>query len=261
MEKYRGVAVNYLNTKPMLWGLVKSGLEKEMELKLAIPSLCSEMLTNGSVDFGLIPIASIPTLNSPYLISDYCIGTNGKVRTVCLVANEPIEQLKLIHLDHHSRTSKELIRILLDEYWKLNIPLVQAKEGFENNIPKGEGALVIGDKMINIEKKYSHIYDLGEIWKSHTGLPFVFAAWVSNKPLDEEFIDKMNDAFSLGINSLNELDLIMPAMGADFDISDYFRNNISYDLDNQKIKAMQLFLGKLGCSEHYLDHLLKIKQL
>ena len=73
MKKYKVVAVNYLNTKPLLYGIFQSGLEKEIDLQLEIPSVCAEKLKDGSVDFGLVPVAIIPELKNAHVFSEYCI--------------------------------------------------------------------------------------------------------------------------------------------------------------------------------------------
>ena len=75
-------AVSYLNTKPFLYGLFQSGMEDSIDLSLDIPSECARKLVAGEVDLGLIPVAVIPQLKTPHIISDYCIGTEGAVKTV-----------------------------------------------------------------------------------------------------------------------------------------------------------------------------------
>ena len=89
-----------------------------------------------------------------------------------------------------------------------------------------------------------YIYDLGEAWKAHTGLPFVFAAWVSNKELPEEFIQKFNKANAEGINHLN--DIIIGTDYPFYDLKKYFTKNINYLLDKRKKEALRLFLQKLN---------------
>ena len=65
MTKLRATAVSYLNTKPLLYGLVNNGFEIKMDLQLDIPSVCARKLKEGSVDIGLVPVAVIPELETP----------------------------------------------------------------------------------------------------------------------------------------------------------------------------------------------------
>ena len=106
-------AVSYLNTKPFLYGLFQTGIDKEINLSLDIPSLCAQKLENGEVDLGLIPVAAIPNLAEAHIISDFCIGTLGPVKTVCIYAQVPIENLTHLYLDYQSRTSVALVQYLI----------------------------------------------------------------------------------------------------------------------------------------------------
>jgi chorismate dehydratase len=238
----RVTAVSYLNTKPLLYGLLSSDLHDELDIQLDIPSVCAQRMIAGEADLGLIPVAALPEIPDWQLISDYCIGTDGAVRTVCIYSQRPIEELETIYLDFHSRTSVMLTRLLLREYWHLSPRLVHAQPGYENKIADQTGGLVIGDRAIEWEPRFQYRYDLGEEWKKHTGLPFVFAAWVSRQPLPAAFVQRFNDALSAGLQALPELLLLLPNPRPGFDLEQYYRRHISYDLTGEKRKAMERFL-------------------
>ncbi|MBI1223747.1 MAG: ABC transporter substrate-binding protein [Bacteroidetes bacterium] len=245
LKKLKVTAVSYLNTKPLLYGLVKSGLSEELNLSLDIPSICASKLASGEADFGLIPVAAIPEIATPHIISDYCIGTVGEVKTVCIFSEVPMEQVTELYLDFHSRTSVELAKILLEKHWHCSPTLLPATPGFESKIAGTTAALIIGDRAMEHLGKHAFTYDLGEAWLAHTGLPFVFAAWVSNRPLPLDFIEKFNAAMQLGIESIPQLMLILPQQHPGFDLEKYFTENISYQLDAPKRKALELFLRQL----------------
>jgi chorismate dehydratase len=245
MTKLKVTAVSYLNTKPLLYGLVKSGLSEELDLQLDIPSVCASKLSSGEADFGLIPVAAIPELATPHIISDFCIGTVGEVKTVCIFSEVPLEQVTELYLDFHSRTSVELAKILLEKHWQCYPTLLPTTAGFEEKITGTTAALIIGDRAMDHLGKHQFTYDLGEAWLAHTGLPFVFAAWVSNRPMSADFIDKFNAAMQLGIESIPQLMLILPQQHPGFDLEKYFTENISYHLDTDKRQALILFLQQL----------------
>ena len=245
MEKTKVTAVSYLNTKPLLYGLINHPIINELELTIDIPSICAQKLIENQVDLALVPVAAIPQLESPYIISDFCIGTEGAVKTVCIYADEPIESLDSIYLDFHSRTSVELTKLLLKEYWQLNPQLIPGQEGYIDKIKGKRGGLIIGDRTIGMEEQFAYTYDLGEIWEKHTGLPFVFAAWVSNKKLEETFIAKFNDALKIGLSQIPALKLLLQSPDPNFDLETYFTKYISYTLDNAKKKALHQFLNYL----------------
>jgi chorismate dehydratase len=240
-------AVSYLNTRPFVHGLKQSELIKIIDLQLDYPSICAEKLINGIVDLALVPVAVIPKLKEAHIISDYCIGANGAVDTVCLYSDVPIEEIESIALDYQSRTSVALLKTLLNEYWQLNPELKKANVGFEENIKGNHAALVIGDRAFALNTKYAYIYDLSAIWKKMTGLPFVFAAWVANKKLPQDFIVSFNKALEKG---LSNIDKALALEGNSYpnckNPEDYLNNKISYNLDVEKQKGMELFLRKIS---------------
>lgn len=245
MQKYRISAVNYLNTKPFLYGIFKSDLHETIDLQLDIPSVCASKMLNGDVDLGLVPVAVIPRLVDPQIVMDYCIGSVGKVKTVALFSEVPIDAVQSIYLDYHSRTSVELLKILLKKYWAKDPVLLDAGPGFEAKISGTTAGLVIGDRTIGLEYRYPHVYDLGEMWTEFTGLPFVYAAWVANKPLPPAFLDRFNAALKLGIDSIPQLLYILPTPTKGFDLKTYFTENISYDLDVAKKAGLTRFFEEM----------------
>lgn len=235
-------AVSYLNTKPFLYGIFQSEVNDLVDISLDIPSVCAKKLVAGEVDLGLVPVAVIPQLKTPLIISDYCIGTEGKVQTVCIYSYTPIQDIKKLFLDYQSRTSVALVRYLIQNYWKKNIEFLEAKAGFENQIKDTTAALIIGDRTIGLEQKYPFVYDLGEVWKAHTSLPFVFAAWVSNKKLPEDFLIKFNQALQFGIEKRKEVAQLFQSCYQNFSVEDYYYKNIDYYFTKNKKEALQLFL-------------------
>jgi chorismate dehydratase len=244
-EKIKVSAVSYLNTKPLLYGLLRNPIAVQLDLQLDIPSVCAEKLRTGQADLSLAPIAIIPELDHPHIISDYCIGTKGTVKTVCIYSVSPLKEVKRLLLDYQSRTSVALAKLLLRDFWGLQPELIAAQRGFENQIDKDTAALIIGDRTMGLDMQYPYVYDLGEAWLQHTGLPFVFAAWVSNRPLPEPFIRQFNQALQEGLDHIPELIYLLPEQ-VGFDLKAYFTENISYHLDADKKKAMSLFLQHLN---------------
>src|ERR1043165_5988838 len=105
-------AVNYLNSKPFIFGLQNSDIINEIDLQLDIPSVCADKLEENKVDIGLVPVAILPELEEHHIISDYCIGADGEVSSVLLLSDVPLDEIKSIHLDYQSRTSVMLAQVL-----------------------------------------------------------------------------------------------------------------------------------------------------
>ncbi|MBS1663153.1 MAG: menaquinone biosynthesis protein [Bacteroidetes bacterium] len=242
--KIRVGAVSYLNTKPLLYGIGRSDIIKDIELVIDYPSRIASMLLNDELDMGLVPVAVIPRMKNYFVNGDICIGSDGPVASVCLFSEVPIDKVERVLLDYQSRTSVQLARVLLRHYWKVDPILEDAGPDFREHIHGATAGVVIGDRALQQRKVSPYIYDLGEAWKDMTKLPFVFAAWISNKPLDPAFIAEFNLANKKGLQHL--ADVVKENPYTDFDLYAYFTKFLDYTLDDAKRKGLDLFL-------HYLQ--------
>ena len=241
--KIRVAAVSYLNTKPLIYGFEKGMMKNEVELLTDFPSSIADMLINDEVDIALVPVATIPLLNEYHIITDYCIGTTGEVASVCLFSDVPLTEIKTILLDYQSRSSVGLLRILLKDYWKLNVDLISANANYEEKILGTTAGLVIGDRAFIQRKKSKYIFDLGTAWKEMTGLPFLFAAWIANKKLPQTFVEKFNQTTGKGLKNLTEIILANPY--THYDLKKYYKENISFNLDDDKRRGLVEYLRRL----------------
>lgn len=242
-------AVSYLNTKPLLYGIRHHEVIEEIELIEDYPAKIAQLLIDDKVDLGLIPVAATVGLSSWEIVGDYCIGCDGPVASVCLFSEVPIEKVEKVILDYQSRTSVNLARILLKEYWKKGVILIDATgEDYRKEIGGTTAGVVIGDRALEQRLHSKYIYDLGEAWKAHTGLPFVFAAWISNKELPKEFVLKFNEANKMGVQNIHNV--VAENSYSIYNLEHYFKDNISYQLTDGKRKGLDLFLQKLR--EHSL---------
>jgi chorismate dehydratase len=236
-------AVSYLNTKPLLYGIQRSPVMDDIKLVIDYPARIADMLLKDEIDMGLVPVAIIPKMKQFYLNGNYCIGSDGPVASVCLFSENPIESIKTILLDYQSRTSVQLARILLKEYWKISPNLENAGADFRNQIRDATAGVVIGDRALEQRTISPFSYDLGEAWKSLTGLPFVFAAWISNKPMDESFVRKFDDANRLGIQQVDAVVAENPYHF--FNLHEYFTQYLNYHLGKEQRTGLEKFLQYL----------------
>jgi len=236
--------VNYLNTLPLLSGIERSPVMSEIELIKDYPSRIAASLMEGSIDIGLVPIAIIPELPDWYINTDYCIGADGPVASVCIFSDVPLEEAETVLLDYQSRTSVQLATLLLREYYQVKAIPVAAKPGYQDLIKGKTAGVMIGDRALAQRSKSTFIYDLGEAWKKHTGLPFVFAAWISTKELDPGFIIRFNEANKEGLSHIDEI--VTRAVYTEFDLHEYYTKYIKYELTNDRRAALDLFLSKIS---------------
>lgn len=242
-QKIKAGAVSYLNTKPLIYGFEQGSMRDMIELIYDYPANIAALLINDRIDLGLVPVAIIPLLKEHHIIADYGIACDGAVASVCLFSDVPLEEIRSIYLDYQSRTSVELLKILLKEFWKISPEFISGTQNFENEIKDTTAGLVIGDRAFSQRLKSKYMYDLGEAWKSMTGLPFVFAAWVSNKKLPDDFIAAFNEANAIGLNNLDTV--IGRNPNPDFDMKAYYTQNIKFNLEPAMLTALELFLSKL----------------
>ncbi|MCC6371989.1 MAG: menaquinone biosynthesis protein [Bacteroidia bacterium] len=243
-EKIRISIVNYTNTLPFKWALKRSPLLAEMDLQEDIPSICAQKLKFGQVDLALVPVALLAELDNYNIESDYCIGANGRVDSVKLYSHVPLKEIKSVTLDYQSKSSITLTKILFRFFWKHDVVFTEAKPGFEDKIEGSNAAVVIGDRTFGMNGQFAFEYDLAEEWQKFTGLPFVFAAWVSTHKVSGTFIKAFNDTLKLGVENIDK------AIEEDYSgtiysarqTQEYLSIRIDYHLDDNKNKAMKLFL-------------------
>ena len=241
MKKIKVGAVSYLNTKPLLYGIERSAeLMEQIELVTDYPSKIARQLLNDEIDVGLVPVAVIPQMKEYFIVSDYCIGSDGNVASVCLFSEVEINKIEKVLLDYQSKTSVALCKVLMKNHWKKDVLFEDAKGDFAKDIKKNTAAVLIGDRALQQRTTSNYIYDLGGAWEAMTGLPFVFAAWISNKKLSEDFIKLFNQKNAEGINDINEV--ISENICDFYDLHTYYTQNISYTLNEEKLKGMNLFL-------------------
>jgi len=247
MDTLRISAVSYLNTLPFVYGIRNSGLLSNYDLQLDIPSECARKFISREVDIALIPAAALAKLKTSQLLNDYCIGASGKVKTVLLLSQVPLNKIKTIHLDYHSLTSVNLVKILSKHHWKINPQWVNLDELTEMNLLKLESIVAIGDKTFLLEKDFKYVYDLAEEWRNFTQLPFVFACWVAHENIPSDILNNFNAALGWGIQ--HKLQSIKELFDAkrfpNVDLKEYYEKNIDFIFDEPKHTAFKLFLKYL----------------
>lgn len=236
MDKIKISAVSYTNTKPFIYGIEKSEVRHQIELSLDIPSDCAAKLINNQVDIGLIPVAAIPFVPNANIIGSYCIGSVGAVNSVFIFSKVPANEIKTLKLDPQSRTSNNLAKVLLKFHFKVNVELITDAD------TETDALVLIGDRTFGRKADFAYAYDMGEEWMKFTGLPFVYAAWVANKTIPEQFIVQFNEALKLGLAHRKELLKELPTHPA-IDLEDYLLHKLDFDLTDDKRKALELFLG------------------
>lgn len=216
---------------------------KTVDILEDTPFECAEKLLTGKADIGLVPVAVLPNLLEHYIISEYCIGADGAVNSVMLFSDVPINRIKTILLDYQSQTSILLARILALKYWNIDPFWQSTSADYENKIKDETAGIVIGDRALLLKNKFPFAYDLSGEWKKFTGLPFVFACWVSVHKLENKFLLDFNHALENGLKKINDIARLESSTNySEEKIRNYLTRCIDYKFDEKKQEAMDLFL-------------------
>jgi predicted solute-binding protein len=166
--------VPYLNVQPLISHL--SSQVDGVEICAEVPSQIVPMLERREVDVAIVPAFSLATHPEWTIVPGVGIASDGPVESVLLLSNEPLEEIRRVHLDPASMTSAALVQILLRHHWNHDVEFIR-RARTRLRAEKGTAHLVIGDAALRARRRFSHVLDLGEAWKSWSALPFVYAVW------------------------------------------------------------------------------------
>jgi len=244
-KKIKVGIVSYLNARPLIYGLRLPPIKDKIELIEDTPAELARMLREDIIDVGLIPVASILTLPEYHIVGDYCIAADGEVASVCLFSEVPMDKIERVYLDYQSRSSAALLKWLLKEYWGIHPVILESEnENYRQEIKGTTAGLVIGDRALEQRRISTYIYDLASAWRSVTGLPIVFAAWISKRLLPQTFIKEFDEANAVGLNFIDEIVEAHPF--EIYDLKKYYTVHIQYKFDHKKREGLSLFLQAIS---------------
>jgi len=236
-------AVSYLNSKPLISGLQDRYAQDE--LVLDVPSRLADDLARGDLDVALIP--SVEAFSDPdyEVISDACVATHGPVLSVKLYSRVPPGEIQTLALDEGSRTSAALVKVILAHEFGVHPKLESLPLGCDVSDTNADAILLIGVRAMFAPKETFHtVFDLGKKWVEWTGLPFVFAMWVTRRSANvSEVADRLSFARDHGVAHLDEI----AATGAkQLNLSrkvaeDYLKHNLHFRLGGPEREGLRLF--------------------
>ncbi|MCC7507921.1 MAG: menaquinone biosynthesis protein [Planctomycetes bacterium] len=241
--KVRIGVVSYLNAMP-LWIALRH--DEDIELVPETPSRLSELMRNGKLDIGLLPV--VEALREPALsfFPDLGISADGTVDSVGLFTREELANVKTVALSAASRTSNALARVILNE--------VGAKPTYEQvdvqpealADRKEDAVLMIGDACLRGRRaEHDRVFvDLAAEWKILTDLPFVFAVWAGPKALLTPALHKRLRAALRQGRELTYDAIRYAAMDtgwSESELGHYLEEVIIHDLGPQSLKGLLEF--------------------
>ncbi len=173
-------AVSYLNTTPLVWGMLHGAERDLFNLEFAIPAICADRLASGAADIGIVPSFEL-TRQRLEIIPGAGIACHGPVRSILLISSRPAAEIRTLAADSSSRTSVELARVILARKYGAEPEIIRQPPNLDAMMQAADAALIIGDPALRIDpaRLPYHSYDLGTEWVEMTGLPMVFAVWAA----------------------------------------------------------------------------------
>lgn len=242
-RRIRVGAVNYLNTKPLIYEL--GDLAPQADVVLDLPSRLADGLAGGQLDVALIP--SVEFFQSPdyVIVSDACIACRGPVLSVKLFSRVAPQSIRTLALDEGSRTSAALVQILLHERYGVRprIEPLPIDAGLDESA--ADAVLLIGDRAIHSPAgRFAAIWDLGDEWCRWAELPFVFAMWTARRGSElGEIETALSQARDRGLAHLEVIaEREAPQLGLTRpQCLGYLRDNLHFALGPQERRGLELF--------------------
>jgi predicted solute-binding protein len=249
-SRYRIGAVSYLNTVPLVYGMLKGPQKEPTELIFSIPSVCAAQLEDGVVDIGLVPVVEIARQRLE-ILPGLGIAAQGAVRSILLFSKVPWRSIRTLAADSSSRTSVELARVILREQFG-SIPVLLSQEpNLEQMLQSADAALIIGDPALRIEpaEQPYDCLDLAEAWSSLTQLPFVFAAWAGKRGIPVAALaDLTAGSYAFGREHLDDIvSAEAPRRGIPDALADrYLRHHLRYEIGQKELDGWEAFVSLAG---------------
>lgn len=254
--------IEYANCTPIFHVLKEQFPCSGCEFVTGVPATLNRLLLAGEID--VCPSSSIEYAYHPEryrILPQLSISSVGEVASVLLFSKLPVEQLDggKILLSSESATSVNLLKILLAQRFGCSCSYEVAPPGTTGADGESSAILLIGDSALRTSLAESDllVYDLGELWYSWTGYPFVFALWLCRNEVAET--DELQTLARQLVQAKERVPGLLEQIASSAKeacwmrhdrLLAYWRDNISYQLDERAQAGLMLYYTK--CYENGL---------
>ena len=244
----RVCAVSYLNTVPLVWGMLHGGERDTFDLSFALPSECADQVAAGETDIGILPVIEMARQKLDYFRGTG-IACHGPVRSILLISKVPFRRIRTVATDSGSRTSVMLTRVILAEKFGVEPNLISRRADLSPMLGEADAALLIGDAALKIDPATTPFesLDLGGEWVSMTGLPMVFAVWSGRaEVLESRWAQTFIDSCQFGMSRIEEI-VASESARRGFDpalVRKYLTEHIVFRLGEKDYQGLDLFLQR-----------------
>ena len=243
MPALRLSVVQYLNTVPLIWGMLHGEQRGKFDLQLTVPSGCADAIARRQADVGIVPSIEYQQLDGIEIIPGMSIASKGQVKSVLLLSKMPLAQVQTVALDESSRTSAALVKVLLHKFYSRRVTFTPAAPDPAEMLRNADAALLIGDPALTYTGP-AEVYDLAQEWRKFTGLPFVFAVWMGHAgaKLSQHRAD-FAASLDFGLAHIDDIATeYAPKLGiSTAAVEVYLTQNIDYSLDEENQQGLKLF--------------------
>ena len=242
-------AVSYLNTVPLVWGLLHApdpALRDAFDLRFALPSACADQLASGQADIGIVPVIEMARQGLDYFPGTG-IACHGPVRSILLISKVPFKEVRTLATDSGSRTSAMLAQVVLAERFGVRPQVFSHPADLTEMLDKADAALLIGDAALRVDPATLpfETLDLGAEWVAMTGLPMVFAVWAGRKEVVREPYGRIFvESCRYGLAHMDEM-VRLEASTRQFDadlVRRYLTHHIVFELGEKDYEGMRLYI-------------------
>ena len=262
-----------------MWSFTDGPLAGKYDLSFTVPSQCAEELRRGDADVGIIPSIEYQRMDGVVALPGMAIASKREVRSLLVVAKQPIDRAKRIALDTSSRSTIGLVKILAREHWGIAPEFVEAAPDASEMLREADAALIIGDPALRVSLKMEalagkspsgeqccqgdpeempvpgyetlFVYDVIHQWREMTGKPAVLAIWAGRRDaITPEVVADFTASKQFGLERVRE---ISEAASIKLDLPPralerYLTENIHFDLDEENLAGLQLYFEKAAAT-------------
>lgn len=238
---YKFAVLPYVNAAPLVYFLREICPNAQVTYHTPRESLLE--LATGRVDAAIVPVVDYFTTPGLEMVDGLGICADGKVESVLLQCECPLDEVSAIRYDPASKTSNILAELLLKRHFQIahDIKIGPAEDA--------DAFVVIGDRALCANPAFES-YDLAAEWNNMTGLPFVFAVWVHRAGFSQKhnLYRILHEAKEAGLEAIDRLAKIHAVrLGlTQARCRHYLTECLYYDLGLQEKAAMQLFRELAG---------------
>jgi chorismate dehydratase len=239
-------AVSFLNTTPLVWGMLHGPQRGLFDLEFLVPSACADQVARGDADIGIVPSFEL-TKQDLEVIPGVGIACHGPVRSILLISRCPAAEIRTLAADTSSRTSVELARVVLKHRYGAVPESIPHAPDLGAMMSVADAALIIGDPALRIDPASLpyHVYDLGTEWVEMTGLPMVFAVWAGRRgTVTPEIGEAFRESCRYGRERMEEI-VAAESAARGFPagvVREYLTHHIVHELGPRDYEGMELFL-------------------